>query len=71
MLMLVAQAAPAMPQPSSKISSWFSTTLTPATIAVVITVIRGRDTPLKNPSTAHSATPSGAPSMRGHQYSSA
>ena len=52
-------------------NSWFSTTFTRPTIAVVMTVTRGRDTPLKNPSSAHSATPSGAPSMRGHQYSSA
>ncbi len=71
MLALVAQAAPAMPQPSSKISTWFSTAFTTPTRAVVMTVARGRDTPLKNPSSAHSATPSGAPSMRGHQYSSA
>ncbi len=52
-------------------NTWFSTAFTTPTIAVVITVIRGRDTPLKKPSSAHKATPSGAPSMRGHQYSSA
>jgi hypothetical protein len=67
---LVAQAAPAMPQPRSKMNTWFSTAFNTPTMAVVITVTRGRDTPLKNPSTAHNATPSGAPSIRGHQYSS-
>jgi len=39
--MLVAHAAPAMPQPSSKMNTWFSTAFTIPTIAVVITVTRG------------------------------
>ena len=60
-----------MPQPSSKMNTWFSAAFTTATSAVVITVTRGREMPLKNPSTAHSATPIGAPSMRGCQNSSA
>ena len=60
-----------MPQPSSKMNTWFSAAFTIATSAVAITVTRGREMPLKNPSTAHSATPIGAPSMRGAQNSSA
>ena len=34
-------------------------------------VMAGRPIPLKNPSTEYSAMPSGAPSIRGNQYSSA
>ena len=67
MLTLVAQAEPAIPPSSSKMNSWLSTALMTATRPVVITAMRGREMPLKNPSTAQSATPSGAPSMRGCQ----
>ena len=70
MLTLVAQAEPAMPPSSLKMKSQLSTALITATSAVVITAMRGREMPLKKPSTAHSATPSGAPSMRGSQNAS-
>ena len=67
MLTLVAHAEPAMPPSSSKMKSQFSAAFTTATRPVVITAMRGREMPLKKPSTAHNATPSGAPSMRGCQ----
>ncbi len=47
--------------------SQFSAAFTTATRPVVITATRGREMPLKKPSTAQSATPRGAPSMRGCQ----
>ena len=71
MLTLVAHAAPATPQPSSKMKTWFRTAFTTPTMSVVATVTRGREMPLKKPRMAQSATPSGAPSMRGRQYSRA
>jgi hypothetical protein len=36
-------------------------------MTVMITVVRGRPMPLKKPSTAQTATPSGAPATRGSQ----
>src|SRR5580693_2085393 len=50
---------------------WFSNALATATPNVMRKVTPGRPMPLKNPSKDHSATPSGAPSMRGPQYASA
>lgn len=47
--------------------SWFSSTFAQVMITVMITVVRGRPMPLKNPSTPHTATPSGAPATRGTQ----
>ena len=69
--MLVAHAAPAMPQPSRNISSSFNGALSSATVSIRPSVTRVRPMPLKKPDTAHSATASGAPSSRGHQYSTA
>ena len=48
-------------------NSQLSTALMIATRPVVITATLGREMPLKKPSTAHSATASGAPSIRGSQ----
>ncbi len=67
MLTFVAQAEPAMPPSSTKMNSQLSTAFTTATISVVASATRGREMPLKKPVMAQSATPIGAPSMRGCQ----
>ena len=69
MLAFVAHAEPAIPQPNSSTNSQLSNALTIATTPVVMTDTRGREIPLKNPSSAQAAMPSGPPSMRGRQNS--
>ena len=67
----VAQADPAIPQPSRKMKTWFRIALLKATTAVAIRVTRGRPMPLKNPSTAQVAAPKNEPATRGNQKSAA
>ena len=68
---LVAQAEPAMPQPSPKMNSWFSSALASVVTRVIHSVRRGRPMPLKNPSVAHTAAPTNAPPTRGSQKAAA
>ena len=60
-----------MPPSSRKMNTSFSTAFTRATSVLVITVMRGREMPLKKPRIAQSATPIGAPIIRGHQKATA
>src|SRR5271168_1688426 len=60
-----------MPHPKSNMNAWFRNAFATATETVTHSVTVGRPIPLKKPSSDHRAMPSGPPSMRGNQYSSA
>ena len=68
---VVAHAEPAIPQPSRKMNTSFSTAFRIASTAITSSVMRVRLMPLKKLVTAQAAMPTGPPSRRGSQYATA
>src|SRR5690606_33771471 len=68
---VVAQPAPAMPQPNRNMNNSFNSALSTAVMTAMTSVTRVRPMPLKKPVNTQYTTASGPPSMRGSQYSTA